>query len=177
MGEEWTERELQKISLVVAQGLTSKSYLAGMQQFVDLFAGKPGQFNRIIAGLMNNTLPLSSIRNDLGKIFTPYTRELSSGIGDALRNRNLLFEYGPGDDLPIKYDMLDGSPINDWDPITRMVQAFLPGSLNLQYSPGREFLFKSGYDLRMSVLASPGPNSIDLSDEPYLRSKFQQYIG
>ena len=177
MGEEWTERELQKISLVVAQGLTSKSYLAGMQQFVDLFAGKPGQFNRIIAGLMNNTLPLSSIRNDLGKIFTPYTRELSSGIGDALRNRNLLFEYGPGDDLPIKYDMLDGSPINDWDPITRMTQALLPGGLNLHYSPGREFLFKSGYDLRMSVLASPGPNSIDLSDEPYLRSKFQQYIG
>ena len=177
MGSEWTEKEFQKISIVVAQGLTSKSYLAGMSQFVDLFAGKEGQFNRIIAGIMNNQLPLSSIRNDLGKVFTPYTRELNSGIADALRNRNKLFEYGPGEDLPIKYDLLNGKPINDWDPITRMVQAFLPISMNLDYHPGREFLFRSGYDLRMSVMASPGPNSIDLSKNARFRSKFSEAIG
>ena len=58
MGEEWTERELQKISLVVAQAITSKSYLAGIQSFVDLFAGRPGQYERIIASLANNTVPL-----------------------------------------------------------------------------------------------------------------------
>ena len=126
---------------------------------------------------MNNQLPLSSIRNDLGKVFTPYTRELNSGIADALRNRNKLFEYGPGEDLPIKYDLLNGKPINDWDPITRMVQAFLPISMNLDYHPGREFLFRSGYDLRMSVMASPGPNSIDLSKNSRIRSKFSEAIG
>ena len=45
MGEEWTENQLGKISLVVAQAITSKSYLAGIQSFVDLFGGRPGQFN------------------------------------------------------------------------------------------------------------------------------------
>ena len=53
MGPEWTEKELQKVSLVLAQGIASKSYLAGMQQFVDLFGGRPGQANRILAGIMN----------------------------------------------------------------------------------------------------------------------------
>ena len=177
MGEEWTEDQFQKISLVVAQGLTSKSYLAGMQQFVELFSGRPGQFNRIVAGLMNNQIPLSSLRNELGKIFTPYTRELGSGIADALRNRNLAFEKGPGQDLPIKYDILNGKPIKDHDPMTRFFNAVSPINFNLDYSEGREFLFRAGYDLRLSTYYSPGPDSVNLTDSPIVRSMFQKAIG
>ena len=175
MGPEWTEKELQKVSLVLAQGIASKSYLAGMQQFVDLFGGRPGQANRIIAGIMNNQIPLAGLRNELGKLFTPYTRELGSGIDVALRNRNLLSEYGPGDDLPIKYDMLNGKPIKDHDFMTRMFNLFSPVSLNLDQSPGRKLLFDSGYDIRLSTYFSPKGD--DLSDHPELRSLFQQAIG
>ena len=71
MGEEWTKDNLLKVALLLSQGVTSKSYLAGLQSFVDLFGGKPGQA-RIVAGLMNNTIPLGGLRNDLGKLFTPY---------------------------------------------------------------------------------------------------------
>jgi len=178
MGEEWTEDQFQKISLLVAQGLTSKSYLAGMQQFVDLFAGKPGQFNRIIAGLMNNQIPLAGVRNELGKLFTPYTRELGSGITDALRNRNLAFERGPGEDLPIKYSILrPDTPIKEWDPLTRMWNAVSPVSFNLDYNEAQEFLFRSGYDSRLSTYYSPGPNSVNLSDAPRIRSLYQKAIG
>jgi hypothetical protein len=102
MGEEWTEKQLQSTALVMAQGIASKSYLAGMQQFVDFFAGKPGQGERIVANIMNNQIPLAGLRNELGKLFTPYTRELGSGIDQAIRNRNLAFEKLPGADLPIK---------------------------------------------------------------------------
>jgi len=177
MGEEWTEDQFQKVSLIVAQGLTSKSYLAGMQQFVELFSGKPGQFDRIIAGLANNQVPLSGLRNELGKVFTPYTRELGSGIDQALRNRNLLFEKGPGEDLPIKYDILNGKPIRDHDPLTRMFNAVSPISFNLDNSPARTFLFRSGYDLRTSTYFSPGPDSVNLTDSPKIRSLFQKAIG
>ena len=90
MGDEWTEGQLQKLALVIGQSAASKSYLAGLQQFVDLFSGQPGQHNRIIASLMNNTLPMSSMRNEIGKLFTPYMRELDTGIADSIRNRNLL---------------------------------------------------------------------------------------
>jgi len=176
MGEEWTESELQKISLVIAQAITSKSYLAGMQSFVDLFAGRPGQFDRIIAGLVNNTVPMAGLRNELGKLFTPYMRELRSGIDQSLRNRNLISEQLPGiKQLPIKYDMLNGKPLKDWDFLTRAYNAVSPVSLNLDQSPGRNFLFDSGYDLRMSTYYAP--DSTNLTDNPRVRSEFQRLIG
>ena len=175
MGSEWTEKELLKTSLVLAQGIASKSYLAGMQQFVDLFAGRQGQAERILAGLMNNTVPLAGLRNELGKLFTPYTRELGSGIDQALRNRNLISEKFPGDDLPIKHDILNGRPIKDYDFLTRAFNSVSPISLNLDYSEGRKFLFDSGYDMRLSTYFSPRGD--DLSDSPRIRSMFQKAIG
>ena len=175
MGEEWTERELQKISLVVAQAFTSKSYLAGMQSFVDLFGGRPGQFDRIIAGLANNTIPLAGLRNELGRLFRPHMREIGSGIDQSIRNRNLYAEVLPGDDLPTKYDMLNGKPINEWDFLTRAFNTFSPIGLTLDQSPGRQFLFNSGYDLRLSTYYAP--DSTNLSDAPRIRSLFQKAIG
>ena len=176
MGSEWTENELQKVALVMAQAVTSKSYLAGMQQFVDLFSGKPGQQNRIIANLMNNApIPLAGLRNEIGKLFVPHMRELNTGIGDALRNRNLTSELLPGPDLPIKYDILNGRPVRDWDFLTRAFNMVSPIALNLDHSDGRKFLFASGYDIRTSTFYSP--NGDDLSDSPMIRSLFQQAIG
>ena len=175
MGEEWTEQQFQKISLVVMQAITSKSYFAGLQNFVDLIAGKPGQQAKILRDLVNNTVPLGGLRNEIGKLFNPYMKELGSDIGDALRNRNLISEYLPGDDLPIKYDMLNGKPIRDYDFMTRAVQMFLPVSLNLDEGPGRRFFFASGYDSRMTTYFSP--NGDDLSDSPRIRSMFQEAIG
>jgi hypothetical protein len=175
MGEEWTERELQKIALVVGQSVASKSYLAGLQQFVDLFGGRPGQGSRILAGIMNNQVPLSGLRNEIGKLITPYTRELNSGIEDALRNRNLISEYIASNELPIKYDLLNGNPIKDHDPMTRMWNALMPVNFNLESSPGRQLLFNSGYDLRMSTYFSP--DGYDLTKAPEIRSMFQKAIG
>ena len=180
MGEEWTENELGKISLVIAQSVTSKSYLAGIQSFVDLFGGRRGQIGRITGSLINNTVPLAGLRNDLGKLFTPYMREINSGIKQSIRNRNLVSEALTGinpfaDALPIKYDMLNGKPLKDWDFLTRAYNAVSPISLNLDQSVGRNFLFDSGYDLRMSTYYAP--DSTNLTDSPEIRSRFQQAIG
>ena len=175
MGEEWTERELQKVALVAAQAITSKSYLAGIQSFVDLFGGRPGQFDRIVAGLANNSVPLAGLRNELGKLFTPYMREIGSGIDQSLRNRNLYAEYLPGEDIPVKYDMLNGKPIKEWDFLTRAFNTFSPVTLTLDQSPGRQFLFDSGYDLRLSTYYAP--DSTNLTDSPRIRSLFQKAIG
>ena len=175
MGEEWAEQELQKASLVMMQAITSKSYFAGMQQFVDLVAGKPGQQNRIAASILNNTVPLGGLRNEIGKLFTPHMKELGSNIGDSIRNRNLLMEQFASDPLPIKYDMLNGKPLREYDFMTRMWNMFSPISLNLDQGPGRKLLFDSGYDLRMSTYY--GPDGTDLSQSPELRSEFQRYIG
>ena len=175
MGEEWTEDQFQKLALVVAQGISSKSYLAGMQQFVDLFGGQAGSWERIISGLINNQIPLSSLRNELGKVFNPYMKELNSGIIESIRNRNLISEGLAIDPLPTKYDMLNGQPIRDWDFPTRMFNMFSPFSINLDQGEGRKLLFNSGYDLRLSTYSSP--DGIDLSDNARLRSLYMKAIG
>ncbi len=175
MGEEWTQDQFQKLSLVIMEAITSKSYLQGLQQFVDLLSGEPGQHEKIIGGLMNNTMPLAGLRNDIGKLFNPHMKELNKSWTDSIRNRNLLFEYGPGSDLPTKYDMLNGQPIRDHDFVTRMWNMFIPVSLNLDQGPGRKLLFDSGYDLRMSTYY--GADGTDLSNSPALRSEFQRLIG
>ena len=56
-------------------------------------------------------MPLAGIRNDLGKLFTPYMREINSGVFQSIRNRNLLFENLSVSQLPVKYDMLNGKPL------------------------------------------------------------------
>ncbi len=176
MGEEWTEKELQKISLVVAQAVSSKSYLSGLQQLVDLLAGRPGQIERIAGSISNNTVPLAGLRNELGKLVTPYMREINSGVFQSWRNRNLASENLPGvNALPIKYDMLDGSPLRDYDFMTRAFNAISPISLNLKSGPGRRLLFNSGYDLRISTYYAP--DGTNLTDHPEIRSRFQQAIG
>ena len=107
------------------------------------------------------------MRNDLGKVFTPYTRELQSGIVNSIRNRNLITEkIAGGNELPIKYDILTGRPIKSWDFMTRAYNMFSPVNFNLTPSAGRTFLFNSGYDIRLSVLYSPDGD--DLSDSPRL---------
>ena len=175
MGEEWAEDRLLKLAMAMGSTVTSKSYLAGMQSFVDLFSGQPGQSNRIIASLMNNTVPLSGLRNEIGKVLTPYTRELGSDLQSSIRNRNLITENIATDPLPIKYDILTGKPIKDHDFVTRMFNAFSPVNFNLDYSEGREFLFNSGYDMRTSTYTAP--DGTDLSDSPKVRSMFQKAIG
>ncbi len=175
MGDEWTENQLGKLSLVIGKSITSKTYLSGLGQMVDLFSGSPGQQNRIIANIMNNTMPLAGLRNEIGKVLTPYTRELNSGIMDSIRNRNLGAEHLSSDKLPIKYDILNGRPLKDHNFPTRMFNMFSPVQFNLDHSPGRKFLMESGYDLKTTVYRAP--DGTDLTDHPELRSDFQKLIG
>ena len=175
MGEEWTEKELQKISLVIAQSISSKSYLAGIQQLVDLAAGRPGQAERIVASIANNTVPLAGLRNEMGKLMNPHMREINSGVFQSWRNRNLLSEYLPGEDLPYKFDMLNGQPLKQHDFMTRAFNMVSPVSLNLDRGPGRQLLFNSGYDLRISTFYAP--DGTNLTDDARIRSEFQKAIG
>ena len=102
-------------------------------------------------------------------------REIGSGIDQSIRNRNLLFEMLPGEDLPIKYDMLNGQPIKPYDFYTRLYNSISPIPLNLAVTPGRQFLFESGYDLRLSTYYAP--DGTNLTDHPTIRSRFMKAIG
>ena len=129
---------------------------------------------RIIASIANNTIPLSSLRNELGKVFNPYMKEINSGILQSFRNRNLYLEGVAAFELPTKFDTLTGNPIRNWDFPTRMFNMFSPFTINLDYSKGRKFLFDSGYDLRTTTYSYEG---LDFSKNARVRSLFAKAIG
>tara|TARA_R100000781_G_scaffold109460_1_gene74414 strand:- start:1109 stop:4801 length:3693 start_codon:yes stop_codon:yes gene_type:complete len=177
MGDEWTQDNLLKMGLLLAQATVNKSYLAGLQSFVDLVGARPGQASRIVSGLMNNQVPMAGLRNSLGKVLNPHQKELSSGIADAIRNRNQISEYllPAGMRLAVKKDFLNGRPIKDWDFMTRLWNELFPVSFNLDYTPGRKFLFNSGFDMRTSTYFAP--DGTDLTKEPRIRSMFSDAMG
>jgi hypothetical protein len=175
MGPEWAEQNLLSVANIIAGTVASKSYLEGLSQLVDLTNGEAYQAQKIIGNLINNQVPLAGLRNELGKLITPYNRELSASIFDAVRNRNLGSEQLAGEALPIKYDILTGEPIRDDDFMTRMFNSVSPVQFNFDDSPGRDLLFASNYDMRLSVMSAPG--NISLRDSPQVRSLYQRAIG
>ena len=118
--------------MVLAQAATSKSYLQGLSQLVDLVSGEPQGFGRTTAGLINNMVPLAGMRNELGKLVNPYLKEINGDIFSQVRSRNQVSEHLTTQQLPIKYDMLTGKPIGEWDFPTRMLNMINPFSLNLR---------------------------------------------
>ena len=175
MGDEFVEKGLIGNAMILAKGMISKTYLQGLNQLVDLFGNDPKKLEKIAAQLANNTLPLASLRNEIGRVVTPYQRELQSGFEDSIRNRNLFMEQATTNPLPIKYDILTGEPIKNWNPMTRMFNAISPIQFNLDQSEGRKMLFRSNFDLRLSTLTAPDGTSLRRS--PSVRSKYQQAIG
>jgi len=178
MGPEWTSDRWRAWALAFGQGVTSKSYLQGMNQLVDILQFKPRGFTGTAANIMNNVTPLGlgGLRNDFGRLITPYAREISTSIGDSIRNRNLLTENIASEPLAIKYDMLNGQPIKAWPFWQRAVNMVLPINLSIDtMTPGRQFFLQSGYDARMSVYYAP--DNTRLVDHPRVRSQYMKAIG
>ncbi len=176
MGPQWTEDKLSTIAFATGYGLTNKSYLQGLNQFITLLKFEdPKDWEKVIADLGNNQVPLSSLRKDIAKVLNPVMREVGNDVASQIRNRNKTSEFLTKDKLAIKYDMLNGEPIRDWNIMEGMWNALSPVSLRLTPSPGRTLLWNSNYDMRMSVLMSP--DGISLKKHPDIRSQFQQAIG
>ena len=175
MGPQWAEQSLLKVALTVGGGVTSKSYLQGVGQLIDLASGEPYQLQKIAGNIVNNTIPLAGLRNDIGKTLNSPMREINKDIISSIRNRNLASEFGPGEDLAIKYDVLNGEKIRDWNFMEKMYNLISPVGISLNNSPGRTLLWNSNYDLRLVSYTSP--DGLELKEHPKLRSEFQKYLG
>lgn len=176
MGPEWAEGYYAKMALALAGAQASKSYLQGLADLVDLVSLQEGKLNKIGGNLLNSIMPLSAARNDFGKIISPYMRELNTGIGDAIRNRNKYLNKLTNDPLPIKYDMLNGQPLEDWNPLHRIINAtsIIP-VYGDRDSDGRKLLRLSNYDIRQSTYSAP--NGVNLKRDNNVRSMWQQAMG
>ena len=175
MGEQWAENNFFKVALVIGGGLASKSYMSGIGQLIDLLSD-PSTAGKLAGNIMNNTIPLAGIRNDIGRFMNSPMREINRDIFSSIRNRNLTTEYiAIGGDLPAKYDVLNGEKLRDWNFVEKMFNLFSPVNISLNQSPGRSLLWNSNYDLRL--ISYTAPDGLNLKDHPVLRSEFQKYLG
>ena len=176
MGSEWAEKRLQAVGFVLGRGLTSKTYMSGLDQLMQVVQMKPGAWNKTAANILNNSVPLAGLRNEFGKWINPHMKELNSDMWDSIRNRNQMSELVAGKNkLPIKHDILNGKPINNWNIIGRSFNAISPIQLDVRNTtPGRQLLLNSNYDLKATTYSYGG---YSFAENARVRSHFQNTIG
>ena len=96
-------------------------------------------------------------------------------MGDSLRNRNQWAEGFAAKPLPEKSDLLNGTPIKNWNIIGRSFNAISPIQLDIRRdSPGRRLLMESNYDLKSTTYAYGGYSFVR---NAHVRAHFQNAIG
>ena len=175
MGSEWAEKRLQAIAFVIGRGVTGKTYMSGLDQMMQMSQFKPGSWNKGMANIMNNSIPLAGMRNEFGKWINPHMKELNSDMWDSIRNRNQFLEPLAGQKLPEKSDILNGQPIRNWNIIGRSFNAISPIQMDVRSSsPGRKLLLDSNYDLKSTTYAYGG---YSFTKNARIRAHFQNAIG
>ena len=175
MGSEWAEKRFQAVAYVLGRGLTSKTYMSGLDNMMQLVQMKPWAWNKTAANVLNNSIPLAGMRNEFGKWINPHLKELNSDIWSSVRNRNQLSEHFAAEPLVAKSDMLNGKPINNWNFVGRTFNAISPVQLDIRSnSPGRKLLLDSNYDLKSTTYAYKG---YSFAENATVRAHFQNAIG
>ena len=175
MGSEWAEKRLQAVAFVLGRGLTSKTYMSGLDQLMQVIQMKPGALNKAGANILNNSIPLAGLRNEFGKWVNPHMSELNGSMWDSIRNRNKASELIAAEPLPEKSDLLNGKPIRNWNLIGRSFNAVSPIQLDIRNdTPGRKLLLDSNYDLKSTTYSYGGYSFVN---DNHVRAHFQNAIG
>jgi len=174
MGPKWGEESFGKIALALSANTMDKAFFESFTPLQDLLSDKGG---KVLAQLANNQVPLASLRGSVGKILTPYFRELDNDFASTIRNRNLTTENLTGDPLPIKSDILNGKPLRDWNFWERSWAELNPFGMSIEDEPsaGRQLLEQSMYG-RLPVRVSQY-DGINMKNNAPLRAEFQLGIG
>ncbi len=90
MGEQFTEDRLGQLQYLIAANVTNKTFLAGLMNLGDLMSGKGQSPGAVAANLVNNQIPLSSLRNEIGKAFNLVCVNLK----DRSKNRSRTATFG-----------------------------------------------------------------------------------
>ena len=172
LGEPATQNFLAKVGFLVAQNVTNKSFLQGIIELSDFLSGNPGQAVGSTVNLVNNQLPWASVRREIANLINPGMRELDNDFSSALQR---LANANPGfkADLPLKYDILDGSVVRAGEPLQRLWNFASPIQVNWSDTPTRRTLRETGYDVAKKFSKDSHGNKLD----PEKRSRMQNLIG
>jgi hypothetical protein len=172
LGEAATENWYRKLGYLLAMNVSNKSFMAGLGPLNEVLSMNPAQSAVWASNVANNQLPWAGARNELANIFSPGMRELDGDWRKGLQtiaNRNPLAKNS----LPFKYDLLDGSVVREFDPLTRLFNAVSPIQINFKDNDTRRLLRESGYDIAFTLATDSNKNKLDAKT----RSRLQNLMG
>ena len=144
-----------KLAFVLSSAVINRSVLSQLEPMYDVLQGNGAAAVRFLSNFGNNTLPLGSLRNEIGKIMYPQLRQLRSELDENLRNRNAWLDaFDPERALPSVVDPVDGREISKEDNWFIRVWNRTPFKIHSQPSKERQFLidieFNSSPIMRLS---------------------------
>ena len=129
-----------KLTAILGSALTNRSTLAQLEPMFDVLQGNGSAASRWASSFVNNILPLSGQRNELGKLMYPGLRQLRSEFDDNIRNRNAWLDaFDPSNALPPVVDPIDGKKVGyqeDW-----RIRLFNMGPVKIHDKPSKERQF------------------------------------
>lgn len=172
LGEPATQAWYRKLGYLIGMNVSNKSFLAGLGPLNEVLSFNPAQSAVWAANVVNNQLPWAGARNEIANIFNPGMRELDT---DWRKGIQTIINRNPGakDQLPKKFDILDGSVVREHEPLVRLVNAVSPIQINFTDNDTRRLLRESGYDIAFTLKTDSKRNELDAPT----RSRLQNLMG
>jgi len=129
-----------KLTAILGGALTNRSTLAQLEPMFDVLQGNGSAASRWSSSMLNNAVPMGSLRNELGKLMYPQLRQLRSEFENNLRNRNAWLDaFDPERALPAVVDPIDGKPVGYQENF--FIRLFNMGPIKIHDAPSKERQF------------------------------------
>lgn len=160
-----------KLMYVVGASITDKTYLQGVQPFMDILRGDIKQVTRWTGATVRNaSLPGASLMAELGRLMDPGLKEVEANMIDQARERLPVYRG----QLPKQYDWIDGGEVGVPDNmLARVWNTYMPWKVNGELSDEKKFLQMIEYDAR-PILRTNGKGYVYTAEE---RSEISRILG
>ena len=142
--------EMLKItSFVFASSFADKTYMAGIEPFLDVARGDVGAINRWASGFLSaSAVRGSSQMAEIARLMDPGIKQINNDLSSMVMNRI----PGAKSLLPAKYDWIDGSEVGVPDSIwARLRNTYTPWKESGKITPEKQFLIDIEYDATASL--------------------------
>jgi len=170
--------QFRKLGFILAASVTDKSFMAGLEPFLDVARGDVGAINRWAGSfLVAANAPMSSQMAEISRLMDPGLKEVQSTTFDMARNRLPFLKS----QMPQKYDWIDGDRIGYPDKagnmfegfMTRVWNNYMPWKVSGKISEEKEFLQMVEFDARPSLRT----NGRGVEYTPEQRSEITNIMG
>ena len=163
--------QFRKMGFVLAASFTDKTFLAGLEPFIDVVRGDVGAINRWSGSFINAAIiPGSSQMAEIGRLMDPGLKEVEMTVLDVARNRLPILKT----QIPPKYDWIDGDLVGVPDNfMARVWNNYMPWKVNGRISEEKRFLQMIEYDARPSLRT----NGRGIEYTPAERSEITRVMG